>query len=104
MLTSGDTRHFHWELAKGALGASQGQTLRYFMLENFLISGVGVTLGALFTIGLSIALSSLFEMPTMSWYYTPMGMVILILIGQAAVLGPSTRAARNEPAIATRSI
>lgn len=87
-----------------ALGASHGQILRYFMLENFFISGAGVTLGALFTIGFSIALSSLFEMPTMSWYYTPLGMVILILIGQLAVLGPSTRAARIQPAIATRSI
>lgn len=87
-----------------ALGASQGQVLRYFMLENFFISGAGVTLGALFTIGFSIALSSLFEMPTMGWYYTPLGMAILILIGQLAVLGPSARAARIQPAIATRSI
>lgn len=87
-----------------ALGASHGQILRYFMLENFFISGAGVTLGALFTIGFSIALSSLFEMPTMSWYYTPLGMAILILIGQLAVLGPSARAARIQPAIATRSI
>ena len=87
-----------------ALGATQGQILRYFMLENFFVSGIGVTLGAVFTIAFSIALSSLFEMPTMSWYYTPLGMVILVLIGQAAVLGPSTRAARIQPAIATRSI
>ncbi|PCI79560.1 MAG: cell division protein FtsX [SAR86 cluster bacterium] len=87
-----------------ALGATQGEILRYFMLENFFISGVGVTLGAVFTIGFSIMLSSLFESPTMSWYYTPLGMVILILIGQIAVLGPSTRAARIQPAIATRSI
>lgn len=87
-----------------ALGATHGQILRYFMLENFFISGVGVTLGAVFTVGFSIALSSLFEMPTMSWYYTPLGMAILILIGQIAVLGPSTRAAGIQPAIATRSI
>ena len=87
-----------------ALGATQGQILRHFMLENFLISGVGVTLGALFTIAFSISLSSLFEMPTMGWYYTPLGMAILVLIGQIAVLGPSSRAARIQPAIATRSI
>lgn len=87
-----------------ALGATQGQVLRYFMLENFLISGVGVGLGALLTIAFSIALSSQFEMPTMSWYYTPLGMGILILIGQVAVLGPSSRAAQTQPAIATRSV
>jgi len=87
-----------------ALGATQGQILRYFMAENFFISGVGVAIGAVFTIAFSIMLSSLFESPTMSWYYTPIGMVILIAIGQIAVLGPSARAARIQPAIATRSI
>ncbi len=87
-----------------ALGATRGQILRHFMLENFFISGVGVLLGAVLTIGFSIMLSSLFESPTMAWYYTPVGMVILVLIGQLAVLGPSTRAARIQPAIATRSI
>lgn len=87
-----------------ALGATQAEILRYFMLENFFISSVGVTLGAVFTIGFSIALSSLFESTTLTWYYTPIGMAILVLIGQIAVLGPSARAARIQPAIATRSI
>jgi putative ABC transport system permease protein len=87
-----------------ALGPTQVEILRHFMIENFFISAVGVTLGAVFTIGFSIMLSSLFESPTMDWYYTPMGMIILTLIGQIAVLGPSARAARIQPAIATRSI
>jgi len=87
-----------------ALGATQVEILRHFMIENFFISGVGVSLGAVFTIGFSIMLSSLFESPTMDWYYTPVGMAILIVIGQVAVLGPSARAAQIQPAIATRSI
>ena len=87
-----------------ALGATQLQILRYFMLENFFVSGVGVSIGAVLTIAFSIALSSLFEMPTMDWYYTPIGMLLLIAIGQIAVLGPSARAAQIQPAIATRSI
>lgn len=87
-----------------ALGATRGEILRHFMIENFFISSVGVTLGAVFTISFSIILSTFFESPTMSWYYTPMGMIILVLIGQIAVLGPSARAAQIQPAIATRSI
>ena len=87
-----------------ALGATQFEILRYFMVENFFITGVGVCLGAVLTIGFSIALSMLFEMPTMSWYYTPLGMLVLLGIGQLAVVGPSAKAARTEPAIATRSI
>ncbi|MBT4254705.1 MAG: hypothetical protein HOD87_01475 [Gammaproteobacteria bacterium] len=65
---------------------------------------IGVTLGAILTIAFSIVLTSSFNMPTMAWYYTPLGMIALILIGQVAVLGPSSGAARTEPAIATRSI
>ena len=87
-----------------ALGATQFQILRYFMVENFLVTGVGVTLGATLTIAFSIALSSLFDMPTMAWYYTPLGILVLLGIGQLAVLAPAAKAARIEPAIATRSI
>lgn len=87
-----------------ALGATQMQILRYFMVENLLITGVGVTLGAVLTLALSITLTTNFNMPTMAWYYTPLGMLALILVGQMAVFGPSSRAARTEPAIATRSV
>ena len=87
-----------------ALGATQPQVLRYFMTENFLITGVGVTLGAILTIGFNVFLVAGFNMPPMAWYYTPLGMLVLILVGQLAVLGPSRGAARIAPAIATRSI
>lgn len=87
-----------------ALGATQFEILRYFMLENFLLTGVGVALGAVFTIAFSIVLTTSFNMPTMAWYYTPIGILALLLMGQLAVLGPSSGAARIAPATATRSI
>lgn len=87
-----------------ALGATRPEILRHFMLENLLITGVGVFVGAALTIGFSIVLTTNFNMPTMAWYYTPLGMLALMLIGQIAVLGPSSGAARIEPAIATRSV
>lgn len=87
-----------------ALGATRFEILRHFMLENFLITGVGVVLGAVLTIGFSIVLTTSFDMPAMAWYYTPLGMLSLLLIGQLAVLGPSRGAARIEPALATRSV
>jgi putative ABC transport system permease protein len=87
-----------------ALGATRPAILRYFMLENFFITSIGVVIGAVLTIGLSIVLTTNFNMPTMAWYYTPIGAVLLVLIGQLAALGPSTRAAAIEPAIATRSV
>lgn len=87
-----------------ALGATRLEVLRYFLLENLFISAVGVGLGALLTIGLSILLTSNFNMSPMAWYYTPLGALILVGMGQLAVLGPSSRAARISPATATRSV
>ncbi len=87
-----------------ALGATRPQILGYFMVENLLITGVGVTLGAVLTIAFSILLTTNFNMPAMGWHYTPLGMLALLAIGQLAVWGPSRGAARIEPAIATRSV
>lgn len=87
-----------------ALGATRPEILRHFMVENFMITGVGVLVGAALTIGFSIVLTTNFNMPTMAWYYTPLGMLALLAIGQIAVLGPSSGASKIEPAIATRSV
>lgn len=87
-----------------ALGATKLEILRYFMLENFFITTAGVAVGAVLTIALSIVLTTSFNMPAMAWYYTPLGALALILVGQLSALGPSTRAAGTEPAIATRSV
>lgn len=87
-----------------ALGATRFEILRYFLVENFFITGIGVALGAVLTIGFSIVLTTNFNMPTMAWYYTPLGMLALLIIGQLAVLGPAAGAAKIQPAIATRSV
>ena len=36
-----------------ALGATRGQILRYFQVENFLIAGIGIVLGMLLAYGLN---------------------------------------------------
>lgn len=87
-----------------ALGATRFEILRHFMLENLLITTVGVLFGAVLTIGFSIVLTTNFNMPAMAWYYTPLGMLTLLVVGQLAVFGPSRGAARVEPALATRSV
>jgi putative ABC transport system permease protein len=87
-----------------ALGASQGDILRYFMLENFMISSVGVVLGAMLTIGLNVVLVNSFSLNAIDWYYIPLGMLILWLVGQIAVYGPARKAASIAPATATRTV
>lgn len=87
-----------------ALGASQAAIIRYFMLENFLISTVGVVIGAALTVGLNMVLVNLFSLPALDWYFVPAGMVVLWIVGQIAVLGPARKAANIPPAMATRTI
>ncbi len=87
-----------------ALGASQSAIIRYFMLENFLISTVGVVIGAGLTIGLNIALVNAFSMTPLQWYFVPAGMIALWIVGQLAVLGPAKKAANIPPALATRTV
>ena len=87
-----------------ALGASQSAIVRYFMVENFLISSIGVCLGAILTIGLNIILVNTFGLDRLDWFYIPIGMLVLWIVGQGAVFGPAKKAANIPPALATRTV
>ena len=87
-----------------ALGASKVAILRYFMSENFLISLVGVLLGAALTVGLNIVMIEAFSLTRITWYLVPAAMLMLLAVGQAAVLGPARRASTVPPAVATRTV
>ena len=86
-----------------ALGATRGQILRYFQIENFLLATLGIMLGMLGAYGLNQLLMAYYELPRLPALYLPAGAVALWLLGQIAVLGPARRAAAVSPAIATRS-
>ena len=88
-----------------AIGATRGSIVRYFLTENFLITTGGLVLGAVLSYGFSFWLMAhVSEAKLLPWGYLPVGFVVLWLLGQLAVLGPATRAARVSPAIATRSV
>jgi putative ABC transport system permease protein len=87
-----------------ALGASRPAILRYFMLENFLVSGVGIAAGAVLAVALNIWMVQTFELTPLSWYLIPAAMLALWLVGQAAVYGPARRASLVPPAVATRAV
>lgn len=87
-----------------ALGASKPAILRYFMLENFIISSVGIVAGGVFAVALNIIMVQAFSLTPLPWYDVPIAMVVLWIVGQAAVAGPARRASNISPAIATRSI
>jgi putative ABC transport system permease protein len=87
-----------------ALGATRASVMRHFMIENFLVSTVGVTAGAVLAVALNMLLVEAFALEPMAWYVIPSAMVMLWLVGQVAVAGPAHKASNVTPAIATRSI
>jgi len=87
-----------------ALGATRAVIMRYFMTENFLISLVGVLVGAALTVGLNIVMIETFSLTRIAWYLVPGAMLLLVGVGQAAVFGPARRASTVPPAVATRTV
>ncbi len=87
-----------------ALGATKPAIVRYFMIENFLVSSIGLFFGGILSIALNIAMVEAFALEPLAWYVIPAAMLALWTVGQAAVAGPAKRASNITPAIATRSI
>jgi putative ABC transport system permease protein len=86
-----------------ALGATREAIMRYFMLENFLISTAGIVAGSVLAVGLNVFMVETFDLTPMAWWVVPAAMLALWIVGQLAVAGPARRAAQISPAIATRS-
>lgn len=86
-----------------ALGATRGQIMSYFMIENFMISSFGILLGIGGAVGLNIWLVSTFSLSPINFSLILFGVAVLYVVGQLAVLYPASRAARISPATATRS-
>ncbi|MDH5455779.1 MAG: FtsX-like permease family protein [Gammaproteobacteria bacterium] len=87
-----------------ALGATRPAIVRYFMLENFLVSSIGIVSGAVLAVGLNMFMVQAFSLTPLAWYVVPVAMIILWIVGQVAVAGPARKASGISPAIATRSI
>jgi putative ABC transport system permease protein len=86
-----------------AMGATRGQILRYFQLENFLLSSVGIAIGMGGALVLSMVLMSSYEMPRLPLWYLPVGALVLWGLGQLAVLAPARRASALPPVQALRT-
>ncbi|MEA9577778.1 FtsX-like permease family protein [Xanthomonas nasturtii] len=86
-----------------ALGATRGQILRYFQIENFLLASIGIVLGMLMAYSINLWLMARYELPRLPLIYLPIGALTLWMLGQIAVFWPARRAALVPPAVATRS-
>jgi len=87
-----------------ALGARKIDILRYFQIEILLIGGSGAVIGALCAVGLNEWLMKHYEMMHLPLFYVAIGMLVMLVLGQAAVLVPARRASNVPPVVATRSV
>lgn len=85
-----------------AIGAQRLHIVRYFLVENWLMTTGGAIVGMALAFGVNYWLANLFSLPRLDPWYLPAGLVILWLVGLLSVFAPARRAARISPAIATR--
>jgi putative ABC transport system permease protein len=86
-----------------ALGATRNAIIQYFQTENLLIAGAGAAIGVALAVSLNLWMVNSFAMQRLNTGYTLIGAVVVMLLGQAAVLWPALKAASISPALATRA-
>jgi putative ABC transport system permease protein len=87
-----------------AIGARRIDIVRYFMIENGLLTVFGVLFGAVLAFVFSYWLSNEFALPPLKMSFVFWGIMALLVLGQIAVFIPARRAAAVPPAVATRTV
>ena len=87
-----------------AIGARKSHILRYFLVENWIITTCGAALGSLLALTVGVKLSTMYEMSRAPLYYLVGGIVLMWMVGLLAVWVPARRAASISPAVATRAV
>jgi putative ABC transport system permease protein len=87
-----------------AIGARKFHILRYFLVENWIITTCGAALGCLLALAAGVKLSTVLEISRAPLYYFVGAVLVIWIVGLLAVLVPARRAAAISPAIATRSV
>ena len=87
-----------------ALGATRGDIVRYFLLENWVITTIGALLGSILTVVVAYWLETTFELPRLDWRFLAAALVGLWTLSVFAASWPAWRASLVPPAVATRSV
>ena len=87
-----------------ALGATRFNIIRYFLVENVLITSGGIALGLVLSILVNMQLIEHFNAPKLPVVYPLSGALVVLALGIAAAYWPARRASRVPPAVATRTV
>jgi putative ABC transport system permease protein len=87
-----------------ALGATRLDIVRYFLVENWLITTLGAVGGVVLTVAVAYWLETTFELPRLDWRYPIVAVFALWTVGLVAASWPALRASRVAPAVATRNV
>ncbi len=86
-----------------AVGARKLDIIQYFLVENGLITSVGIVVGCAMALGVGYWLSLHYHLPRLDLYYLTGGILGLWALGQLAAWHPARRAATVSPSVATRT-
>jgi putative ABC transport system permease protein len=87
-----------------ALGARREDILRYFLLENWITTTFGLTLGIFLAVGLNVLLVTQLRGTRMDASLILFGVFLLWAAGLLATYLPALKGARVAPAVATRNV
>jgi putative ABC transport system permease protein len=86
-----------------ALGATRNAIIQYFQTENLMIAGAGAAIGIALAVSLNLWMVNSFAMQRLNTGYPFIGAIVVLVLGQVAVLWPALKAASIPPALATRA-
>jgi putative ABC transport system permease protein len=86
-----------------AVGARKRDIVRYFLVENALITSTGIVVGCALALAVGYWLSVQYRLPRLDLYYLVGGVLLLWLLGQLAAWQPARRASAVPPSVATRT-
>lgn len=87
-----------------ALGATKPAIIRYFLMENWIITNSGLLLGVALAYALNYVLVTRTSGVKLDWRFVAAGVALLWAQGIVATLAPAARAAAVSPVIATRTV
>lgn len=87
-----------------ALGATRGDIIRHFLLENWLVTTAGLVLGVFGAYALNYMLVSQLSDVKMQWQLIAAGMILLWVNGLLSTIPPALKASMVSPSIATKSV